>query len=78
VPLSSLSIDELHSKAADLRKMAQTARTVDTNAALLRLAARYVQLAEERMAGSDSAGRRISSWQLQRAAPRDGTEAFTD
>src|SRR5262245_57253765 len=43
VPLASLSIADLHGKAADLRKMAETARTQDTRDALLRLAARYHQ-----------------------------------
>src|ERR1700739_827599 len=44
VPLSSLSITDLHDEAAELRRMSQTARTQDTRDALLRLAARYAQL----------------------------------
>jgi hypothetical protein len=69
---------ELHGKAADLHKMAQTARTLDTRDALLRLAARYTQLAQERMAAGDGAARRIDAWQLPRGAPRNDSDAFTD
>ncbi len=75
--MSSLSIAELHTKAADLRKMAETARTLNTRDALLRLAGRYVRLAQERMAESSASDGRIEAWRL-RAPPRDETDAFTD
>ena len=78
VPLASLSIADLHGKAADLRKMAETARTQDTRDALLRLAARYAQLAQARMAESNGADGRINAWRLLPPARRDDLEAFTD
>ena len=78
MPLSSLSIAELHTKAADLRKMADTARALHTRDALLRLAGRYARLAQERLAESKVSDGRITAWQLQPAPPRDETDAFTD
>jgi len=78
VPLSSLSIAELQTRAADLRKMAETARTLHTRDALLRLAGRYARLAQERIALSDGVVGPIDAWQLPLAVPRDETDAFTD
>lgn len=58
--------------------MAQTARTRDTRDALLRLAERYAQLAQARMAANDPADGRIGGWQLPPpATPRDKTDSFT-
>ena len=78
MPLSSLPIAELLTKAADLRKMAETARTLHTRDALLRLAGRYARLAQERMAESDASDERIEAWRLPPAPPRDETDVFTD
>lgn len=75
--LSSFSTAELLTKAADLREMAETARTLPTRDALLRLAARYVRLAQERVAQS-GADVPIGAWQLPRAATRDENDAVTD
>ena len=46
------SAAELQAKAAELRRMADTATTEDTREALIRLAARLNQLAEARVSNS--------------------------
>jgi len=78
VSLSSLSVTELESKAADLRKMAETARTMDIRDALLRLATRYARLAVARdmeLRGLDPG---IDAWRLPSETRHGGSDAFTD
>ena len=78
VSLSSLSIAELENKAAELRKMADTARTMDIRDALLRLATRYERLALARDRASRGVDPGIDPWRLPSEARRGGTDAFTD
>jgi hypothetical protein len=78
VSLSSLSITELHAKAADLRNMAETARTMDVKEALLRLATRYERLVLARQMESRGADAGVDTWRLPPARRRGGSNAFTD
>ena len=78
VSLSSLSISELENKAAELRKMADTARTMDIRDALLRLATRYERLALARDRASRGVDPGIDPWRLPSEARRGGNDAFTD
>jgi hypothetical protein len=48
VPLSQRSAAELHAQADGYRRMAETARTMQTFRSLLRLADRFDDLAEQR------------------------------
>jgi hypothetical protein len=47
VPLSQRSAAELHAQADEYRRMAETARTMETFRSLLRLADRFDGLAEQ-------------------------------
>jgi hypothetical protein len=47
VPLSQRSAAELHAQADEYRRMAETARTMETFRSLLRLADRFGALAEQ-------------------------------
>lgn len=49
---SDRTVDELRSRATELRTMAQTARTADVQAALLRLALRFDALADQKPAST--------------------------
>ena len=53
IPLSLRSSQELWTRAAELVRMAGTARTVDTKIALETLAARFAALAEKREVAED-------------------------
>ncbi len=48
VPVSQRSAAELRAQAAEFRRMAETARTMDATTSLLRLADRFDALAEQR------------------------------
>jgi hypothetical protein len=49
--ISELSISELQARATEYRLMAATATTSDTRDALLRIAQRFANMAEERRGG---------------------------
>ncbi len=49
---SDRTVDELRSRATELRAMAQTARTADVQAALLTLADRFAALADQKPANT--------------------------
>jgi hypothetical protein len=55
VALLNLSKFQLETKAAELYRMADNARTTDTRDALRRLAIRFAQLAQARTTEGDSA-----------------------
>lgn len=76
--LSTLSVAELETKAAELRKMAETARTMDIREALLRLAMRYERLAIARGRESRGMDPGFDAWRLPSEMRRGGNDAFTD
>ena len=78
VSLSSLSITQLERKAADLRKMAETARAMDIRDALLRLAARYERLAVARDKESRGLDPGIDAWRLPPETPPGGSDTVSD
>ncbi len=78
VSLSSLSIAELEAKVAELRTMAETARTMDIREALLRLAMRYERVAIARDKASRGIDPGIDAWRLPSEMRRGGRDAFTD
>jgi hypothetical protein len=51
VPISDRTAEELLARAAEVRRMAETATTFDVSEALLRLAERYEAAAVERETG---------------------------
>ena len=68
IPLAQRSATELQAKAAELLRMADTARTADTRDALLRLAGRFAMLAESRIAEQVGRCAKTGSWTLLQAA----------
>lgn len=76
--LSNLSVTDLITKAADLREMAETARTRDVRDALLRLAARYEELARARDMAGQAIQPGIDPWRLPPAIRRDSPDAMGD
>ncbi len=61
VPISDRTAEELLARAAEVRRMAETATTFDVSEALLRLAERYEAAAADRETGSrDGAGQAIA------------------
>jgi hypothetical protein len=61
VPISDRTAEELLARAAEVRRMAETATTFEVSEALLRLAERYEAAAADREIGSrDSAGEAVA------------------
>jgi hypothetical protein len=74
-PLSQRTATELLAKAAELLRMAETARTADTRDALRRLADRFARLAESRIADQAGHGAKTGSWTLLRPSDTQATNA---
>ena len=74
-PLSQRTATELLAKAAELLRMAETARTADTRDALRRLADRFARLAESRIADQAGHCAKTGSWTLLQPTGTQATNA---